>query len=817
MEKTNDGKKGGWLVGKRHYDKSGKPIGGIPAVVGDSKRPVELEGGEVIINREASKKYWRELSKINQSAGNGVPIKPQDVGADEDPEEYKEGGKVIEFNPNHIPNKRIYNYAKSIKEDYPKVWGLGGNIFGNEAFKNLERVINRGYWTDNEEWMYIKWRSFVARHKGDFRIAGVIAMLKWIDKVDKGWEYMKNLIEAEIDKRYPKKKKGGAVVTYKNKYNKKYGYDKNESHDLSEISKDTGVSGKGLRQIYNKGVGAYKTNPQSVRPNVKSKEQWAMGRVYSAVMGGKAARVDAKELKMETGGSVEHLISEGIVDLKMYDTTNEHSKLYGFDAKNPLYIQSIIVAKEHRNKGIGSKVMKYINDYAKKNEHDLIFGHITQKAQPNIDVIKSMMVKSGFNTCEGNNDFYKQIYADGGLIAPNGNGELAKGIKTEQEHKDTLEKIASGEITVNQAIKMTAKDHLKENPKYYTELAKIEKHDVGGALSSYALKTPNGEKSRLTYLQQILVRTEKFKEFFGDWETAAKNYLLDNKENYKVHFKNVSKVMDMSTLEPRVVYHGTRSDAEFFTFDVSMEKGQGRPYAYFAHNREYSENFTEFSQRGHTNSSGYLYECFLNVRNPFMAMGHEYEFKLKDYEGWINAITGTIAFDKYQTIEKNETTKKLEKAIRAQVEDYMSSLNNEKNQFWKYMAADTKSVFKFFLISYGYDGIFYGEEIANNYDAENPKEYTNAVTIFSAKDIKLADGRNLNFNPMETDIRYEDGGSVEKPQKTMSKKDRLGSILFGEKYANGGFIEDTIGYKSVEKPMDDARTFVEQLNKKMKE
>jgi GNAT superfamily N-acetyltransferase len=817
MEKTNDGKKGGWLVGKRHYDKSGKPIGGIPAVVGDSKRPVELEGGEVIINREASKKYWRELSKINQSAGNGVPIKPQDVGADEDPEEYKEGGKVIEFNPNHIPNKRIYNYAKSIKEDYPKVWGLGGNIFGNEAFKNLERVINRGYWTDNEEWMYIKWRSFVARHKGDFRIAGVIAMLKWIDKVDKGWEYMKNLIEAEIDKRYPKKKKSGGAVTYKNKYNKKYGYKENESHDLDEISKDTGVSGKGLRQIYNKGVGAYKTNPQSVRPNVKSKEQWAMGRVYSAVMGGKAARVDAKELKMEHGGSVEHLISEGIVDLKMYDTTNEHSKLYGFDAKNPLYIQSIIVAKEHRNKGIGSKVMKYINDYAKKNEHDLIFGHITQKAQPNIDVIKSMMVKSGFNTCEGNNDFYKQIYADGGLIAPNGNGELAKGIKTEQEHKDTLEKIASGEITVNQAIKMTAKDHLKENPKYYTELAKIEKHDVGGALSSYALKTPNGEKSRLTYLQQILVRTEKFKEFFGDWETAAKNYLLDNKENYKVHFKNVSKVMDMSTLEPRVVYHGTRSDAEFFTFDVSMEKGQGRPYAYFAHNREYSENFTEFSQRGHTNSSGYLYECFLNVRNPFMAMGHEYEFKLKDYEGWINAITGTIAFDKYQTIEKNETTKKLEKAIRAQVEDYMSSLNNEKNQFWKYMAADTKSVFKFFLISYGYDGIFYGEEIANNYDAENPKEYTNAVTIFSAKDIKLADGRNLNFNPMETDIRYEDGGSVEKPQKTMSKKDRLGSILFGEKYANGGFIEDTIGYKSVEKPMDDARTFVEQLNKKMKE
>ena len=99
-------------------------------------------------------------------------------------------------------------------------------------------------------------------------------------------------------------KKGGNVVTWKHKYNKKYGYPKNESHSLKEISKDTGVSMKGLRQIYNKGIGAYKTNPSSVRPNVTSKEQWAMARVYSSVMGGKASKVDAKELKMEKGGII---------------------------------------------------------------------------------------------------------------------------------------------------------------------------------------------------------------------------------------------------------------------------------------------------------------------------------------------------------------------------------------------------------------------------------------------------------------------------------------------------------------------------------
>lgn len=276
-------------------------VGGIKAVVTDANnRPVELEGGEVIINKEASKKHWKELSRINQSAGNGVPIdKPIDPH-DEDPQEFAKGGK-IEFNPNKLPNKWILSYAKNIKENHPEIWKLGGNIYGNKAFENLLRVSERGYWLDSEEWFYLKWRSFVARHKGNFQIAGVVAMLKWVDKVDKGWQYMKNLIEDEITKIDSKKEKGG-VITWKDKYNKKYGYDETTSHNLNEISKDTGVSLKGIQQIYNKGIGAFKTNPESVRPNVKSKEQWAMARVYSSVMGGDASKVDAQELKMAKGG-----------------------------------------------------------------------------------------------------------------------------------------------------------------------------------------------------------------------------------------------------------------------------------------------------------------------------------------------------------------------------------------------------------------------------------------------------------------------------------------------------------------------------------
>jgi N-acetylglutamate synthase-like GNAT family acetyltransferase len=120
----------------------------------------------------------------------------------------KNGGVVeksnkIEFRRNRLPRNDIYEFAKMVKSKYPKVWDKGGNIFGNEAFVNLERVLKRGYWLPNEEWMQIKWQSYIARHHKDFRIEGVVAMLKWIGTVDKGWAYMKKLINEEIEKKYP--------------------------------------------------------------------------------------------------------------------------------------------------------------------------------------------------------------------------------------------------------------------------------------------------------------------------------------------------------------------------------------------------------------------------------------------------------------------------------------------------------------------------------------------------------------------------------------------------------------------------------------
>lgn len=87
------------------------------------------------------------------------------------------------------------------------------------------------------------------------------------------------------------------VDSYKNKFNRKHGFPKDKSHSLSSISKITGYKRSGLQTIYNKGIGAYKTNRQSVRPTVKSKEQWGMSRVYASInKSSKAYKIDKVHL-----------------------------------------------------------------------------------------------------------------------------------------------------------------------------------------------------------------------------------------------------------------------------------------------------------------------------------------------------------------------------------------------------------------------------------------------------------------------------------------------------------------------------------------
>ena len=63
---------------------------------------------------------------------------------------------------------------------------------------------------------------------------------------------------------------------------------------IKNKAKKSGVSASKIRQIYNRGLAAYRTSGH--RKGV-SPQAWAMARVNSALTGGKAAKVDKDILK----------------------------------------------------------------------------------------------------------------------------------------------------------------------------------------------------------------------------------------------------------------------------------------------------------------------------------------------------------------------------------------------------------------------------------------------------------------------------------------------------------------------------------------
>lgn len=84
------------------------------------------------------------------------------------------------------------------------------------------------------------------------------------------------------------------VLTHKAQWNKRHGFDKNTAHSLSEVSKLSGLKKSVLQEVFTRGAGAYETNPSSVRPHIKSPQEWGMARLYAFVN------------KIESGKSLNH-------------------------------------------------------------------------------------------------------------------------------------------------------------------------------------------------------------------------------------------------------------------------------------------------------------------------------------------------------------------------------------------------------------------------------------------------------------------------------------------------------------------------------
>lgn len=83
------------------------------------------------------------------------------------------------------------------------------------------------------------------------------------------------------------------MTTHRIRYLRKMGLDPKESYSLNELAKVSGVPVSILQEVYDRGTGAWKSNPESVRllsgeknysasrKGKMSKEQWSSARVYS--------------------------------------------------------------------------------------------------------------------------------------------------------------------------------------------------------------------------------------------------------------------------------------------------------------------------------------------------------------------------------------------------------------------------------------------------------------------------------------------------------------------------------------------------------
>jgi len=160
--------------------------------------------------------------------------------------------------------------------DWRAEFGRGGTRVG--ATRARQIVNGENLSDDTVKRMY----SFFSRHEVDKEAEGFnagedgypsngrIAWALWGG--DAGYSWSRQLVE-QMKKEEERAVSGKALKMIENKveeHNEEVGNVKSKRTNVSTLSK-----------VYERGIGAYKTNPASVRPSVSSPEQWAAARINS--------------------------------------------------------------------------------------------------------------------------------------------------------------------------------------------------------------------------------------------------------------------------------------------------------------------------------------------------------------------------------------------------------------------------------------------------------------------------------------------------------------------------------------------------------
>ena len=243
---------------------------------------------------------------------------------DEDEKEYFDLEKQTNF-PDQGDDKKIslrnseypqfdYDFAKNVKEVGvgKKIWKAGGNIRGNDAFVLWGRAREGSESPAVLDWIKER-EAWAARHFQDGKqfkgaepnlsnVGGVVAQIKWgvigtlgeqgmkdvileltkklegkkdpEDKfVEENWQFYIDDHDEKLfveDEKQVSAKVKAALKKKVDDHNEKYG---------DQPTKRATV--RMLEAVFRRGVGAYNTNPGSVRPRVSGPDQWAYARTNS--------------------------------------------------------------------------------------------------------------------------------------------------------------------------------------------------------------------------------------------------------------------------------------------------------------------------------------------------------------------------------------------------------------------------------------------------------------------------------------------------------------------------------------------------------
>ena len=226
-----------------------------------------------------------------------------------------------------------------------------------------------------------------------------------------------------------------------------------------------------------------------------------------------------------------------------------------FDTQDPFSINSLMFiftegSQADIQQGLG-KILEKIQDQERRLDPEQnLFGTDKEIAFTQNDLIKQAIIETDFTA-----PYFNQ---DGSIVE-------SKEAKKKNFIFNLKALFASSIPVENETIEKTILEQASN------ELAQAEYERVREKYINTPewMKAPNGKDTNLTEQQWIQVRTESFKNWFGDWENNP---------------EGASKVVDDNG-EPLVVYHGT--NAEFNTFDTPLNMER----IFFTKNKSFADKY----------------------------------------------------------------------------------------------------------------------------------------------------------------------------------------------------------------------------------